>query len=223
MPFAFAPSVRPPQGLFIAFEGIDGCGKSTAARAIAERIRASGRAVLLTKEPTDGPVGRDIRAILTGKTPMAEPFALQRLFVLDRKDHIERTILPTLQKGTVVVTDRYWLSTVAYGMLDEPREKLITLHEEILGKDFLRPDRTFLLDLEPATALARMQQLRATLTHFEKLEKLSRIRENYRSLVRANVDAVTVVDANMPADAVADTIGDAVEPLLPPSPAGSVG
>ena len=172
---------------------------------------------MLTEEPTDSPIGRDIRAILTGKAPMAEPFALQRLFVLDRKDHIERTILPALQKGTAVVTDRYWLSTVAYGMLDHPMERMIALHREILGPEFLRPDRIFLLDLELAAALGRMRESRQTLTHFEKFEKLSKIRENYRTIAAANLDAITVVDATMPAPALADTIWRTIEPLLPPS------
>lgn len=217
MPGSSALRTPQSQGFFIAFEGIDGCGKSTAARAVAERIRASGRLVLLTKEPTGSSIGRKIRRILAGGTPVVEPMELQRLFVEDRRDHIERIILPALRAGTIVVSDRYWLSTVAYGMLNKPREKLIALHEKILGKGFLRPDRTLLLDLEPTTALERMQGSRRTLTHFEKLEKLSRIRENYRSLVRANGDVVTVVDARMPAEAVAEVVWRIIEPLLPPS------
>lgn len=204
------------RGIFIAFEGIDGCGKSTATRVIAERIHASGRACMLTEEPTDGPVGRDIRAVLSGNAPMVAPFELQRLFVLDRKDHIEHVLLPALETGTSVVSDRYWLSTVAYGMLAESSERMIALHRDILGNEFLRPDRTILLDLEPEIALQRMERSRTSLSHFEKLEKLSKIRENYRSLARMDIGAITVIDATMPADAVADAIWQNIGPLLPP-------
>src|SRR3989344_3461755 len=201
-------------GVFIAFEGIDGCGKSTTARTTAERIRASGRSCLLTEEPTDGPIGRSIRLILTKQAPMMDPFALQRLFVRDRREHIERIILPALQEGTVVVSDRYWLSTVAYGMLNDPLEKLIALHEEVLGNAFLRPDKTFLLDLDPAVALERMRHSRTTLTHFERIEKLTRIRENYRAIVRAGIETVTMVNAAMSPQGVAETIGRELKPLL---------
>lgn len=201
-------------GRFIAFEGIDGCGKSTAARTIAERIRASGRGCLITEEPTDRPVGRRIREMLSGKAPMVEPLALQRLFVEDRREHIERVILPALRAGTAVVTDRYWLSTVAYGMLDHPMERLIALHEEILGKNFLRPDRTFLLDLEPAVALDRMQRSRHAFTHFEQLEKLARIRTRYRALAAARIDRITIIDATRAPDTVAATIWEELSPLL---------
>ena len=99
-------------------------------------------------------------------------------------------------------------------MLNDPLEKLIALHEEVLGNAFLRPDKTFLLDLDPAVALERMRHSRTTLTHFERIEKLTRIRENYRAIIRAGIETVTMVNAAMSPQGVAETIGRELKPLL---------
>lgn len=113
-----------------------------------------------------------------------------------------------------MVTDRYWLSTVAYGMLDEPMARMIALHHEILGENFLRPDRTFLLDLDPAIALSRIRASRTALTHFEKLEQLAKIRANYHAIIRANTDPVSVIDAAQAPHVVVEMISGELKPLL---------
>jgi len=101
------------QGVLIAFEGIDGTGKSTQIRLAADWLREVGCAVVTTREPTDGPFGARIRATLTAGSRMAAAEELH-LFLEDRRDHVRQLIAPALATGKIVLTDRYYLSTVAY-------------------------------------------------------------------------------------------------------------
>lgn len=99
-------------GRLIVFEGIDGAGKSTQARLLAETLESAGLTVLQTREPTDGPHGRRLReSAASGRLPPSEEL---ELFVLDRKQHVRDEILPALAAGKVVIIDRYYLSTAAY-------------------------------------------------------------------------------------------------------------
>jgi dTMP kinase len=99
-------------GRLIVFEGIDGAGKSTQARLLAETLESAGLAVLQTREPTDGPHGRRLReSAASGRLPPSEEL---ELFVRDRKQHVRDEILPALEAGKVVIVDRYYLSTAAY-------------------------------------------------------------------------------------------------------------
>ena len=183
------------KGLFLSFEGIDGCGKSTAIKGVAEKFSASGRNVVLTHEPTDGTIGKKIYDILLGRRRMIRPLELQKLYVEDRKEHIEKLIATSLAQNAIVMTDRFWHSTLAYGMIDEPLEILRKLHNEILGDDFVKPDITFILDLPPEKAFARMERTRNNLDFFEKIEKQKKIRENFIALVNAGVGTIEVIDA----------------------------
>ncbi|HYY53573.1 MAG TPA: dTMP kinase, partial [Myxococcales bacterium] len=110
----------PSEGRFIALEGLDGSGTTTQAERIASVLRAQGRRVLLTREPSDGPIGTLIRLALTGRLglpqrsgPLTEE-ALALLFAADRVDHLAAVIEPALERGELVVCDRYVLSSLAY-------------------------------------------------------------------------------------------------------------
>ncbi len=203
------------KGYFIAFEGIDGSGKSTVAELIAGRLRREGYDVLVTHEPTREKFGRHIYEILSGKDSTVTPFELQRLYVLDRKEHVETVIRPALLRGRIVIGDRYWLSTLAYGMLSGPAENLIQLHEEIFQGDFLKPDMTFIFDLPADTALERLKNISKGKDYFEQVDKLSSIRKNYLALCHTvNMDCV-IVDAAVALDSIVATIFQQLSLRLP--------
>lgn len=205
----------PEPGYFAAFEGIDGCGKSTAIEAVARRLRERGYRCTTTQEQQlDRPTGKHITDILRGKVPLVEPFELQKLFILDRYDHVEHVVKPAIAEGAVVLTDRYWLSTLAYGMLFEPAERFIDLHRSIMGENFLLPHLTFYLDIPADVAMERIQKSRTELTHFEKLKKLEKIRQNYLSLAASNIANIVVIDAQVPPTAVVEAVVAILDPGL---------
>lgn len=141
--------------MFISFEGIDGSGKSTQARLLAETLRAEGREVVLTREPGGSDGAEAIRRLLVeGGTDRWSAETEILLFSAARRDHLERTILPALQAGKTVITDRFADSTRVYqgvtrGDLSDTVE---TLHRLMIGTE---PDRTFVIDVDPAVGLTR--------------------------------------------------------------------
>lgn len=141
--------------MFISFEGIDGSGKSTQARLLAEALRAEGREVVLTREPGGSPGAEQIRRLLVeGRADRWSPETELLLFTAARRDHLERTIRPALDRGAWVVTDRFADSTRVYQGVARAdlAQSVEDLHRLMIG---LEPDRTFVIDLEPAQALAR--------------------------------------------------------------------
>ncbi|CAA9390651.1 MAG: Thymidylate kinase [uncultured Rubellimicrobium sp.] len=143
------------QGLFISFEGIDGSGKSTQARRLAERLREMGREVVLTREPGGSPGGEEIRRlVLTGDRGRWSPETEILLFTASRRDHLEKTIRPALARGAIVVTDRFADSTRLYqgATRGDLRGVVDKLHDLVIGTE---PDLTVLIDMPPETALGR--------------------------------------------------------------------
>ncbi|MBP1806365.1 dTMP kinase [Rubellimicrobium aerolatum] len=142
-------------GLFVSFEGIDGSGKSTQARLLAETLRATGREVVLTREPGGSPGAEEIRRlVLTGDRARWSPETEILLFTAARRDHLERTIRPALERGAIVVTDRFADSTRLYqgATRGDLRAVVDHLHDLMIGTE---PDLTLLIDMDPARALAR--------------------------------------------------------------------
>ncbi len=166
------------KGAFIVFEGIDGSGKTTQAKLLQEELKRNGFEALLTKEPTDGPIGQIIRKGLRGELNFSMK-TIQLLFTADRSYHLETTILPALREGKVVISDRYFYSTIAYGMLELEKEWL-----KKINSGFLEPDMVFLIDIDPETSLERLSTSRKTKEKFEDLEKLRKVRENYLEISR---------------------------------------
>lgn len=141
--------------MFISFEGIDGSGKSTQARLLAESLRAEGREVVLTREPGGSPGAEQIRRLLVeGRADRWSPETELLLFTAARRDHLERTIRPALDRGAWVVTDRFADSTRVYqGVARADLAVTVEdLHRLMIGTE---ADRTFVIDLDPAQALAR--------------------------------------------------------------------
>jgi len=184
------------RGRLLALEGLDGCGKSTQAARLAEHLRAAGRDVVATREPTDGPTGRRIRAMARSGEAVA-PAEELRWFVADRREHVEEVIAPALAAGRWVVTDRYFLSTVAYQGargLD---------WREILAESERRvplPDVALVFEIDPARGLERVRERGgAAEPVFEEAGYLERVAAIFAAIDRP---WVARVDARAPMDEV---------------------
>ncbi|MDO9523961.1 MAG: dTMP kinase [Gemmobacter sp.] len=195
-------------GLFVSFEGIDGSGKSTQARLLADNLQARGRDVVLTREPGGSPGAEDIRRlVLEGSTDRWSAETEILLFTAARRDHLEKTIRPALARGAVVITDRFADSTRVYqgitrgdlrGMVDD-------LHRLMIG---IEPDRTFLIDIDPALGLSRARSRAGTELRFEDmgLAMQTSMRTGFLALAKANPDRFRLVDGARTAQAVAAEI-----------------
>lgn len=191
------------RGLLICFEGIDGSGKSTQARRFADWAQAKGREVVRTREPTDGPWGKKIReARFTARMSPQDELAA---FISDRKDHVATLIAPALQRGAVVVIDRYYYSTAAYqGARGLDPKELLRLNREFAP----RPDVVVLVDVEPQVALERISARGEGTDLFETLEALTRVRTTFLEL--AAEPHFARVDGAQPPDAVFDAVLTAI-------------
>jgi len=177
------------RGLLVALEGLDGCGKTTQAARIAEALRARGREVLVTREPSDGPIGQKIRALARGGDPPDAERELA-LFTDDRREHVALVIAPALAAGRCVITDRYFLSTVAYqGARGLDWREILARSEA----EFPAPEVALLFELPAAEGLARARARGgAPDLWFEHGEYLMRVAEIFAAIDRpyvARVDA----------------------------------
>jgi dTMP kinase len=174
------------RGRLIAFEGIDGCGKSTQIARLAESLRKAGCDPVVTAEPTQGEYGRRIRAMARGSSPAVAPAEELRWFVEDRREHVAGVIAPALAAGRHVLTDRYFLSTVAYQGANERANGLSAAR--ILAEseaEFPIPDLVLLLELDVETALARVHARGAHLEGaFEARGRLERVARIFASIER---------------------------------------
>jgi dTMP kinase len=158
--------------VFIVIEGIDGSGKTTQAKALCRGLEGLGYKVTNEKEPTEGVIGRFIRQALQDKVKI-DLISLQLLFVADRNEHI-KAIHREISNG-IVISDRYYYSTIAYGeALGVKRDYL-----ETLNSIFPKPDKTFVLEIEPSEAFKRIDNGRSEKEIFERLETLEKIKRSY--------------------------------------------
>ncbi len=191
--------------MFISLEGIDGSGKSTQARLLADALRAEGRDVVLTREPGGSPGAEEIRSLVLEGDPdrwSAETEIL--LFTAARRDHLERTIIPALAGGKVVICDRFADSTRMYQGLSrgDLRAQVDALHDLMIGRE---PDLTVLIDMDPTKGLARAKGRNGTEERFEDfgVDLQERMREGFLALSREFPDRFRVVDGDRPAETVA--------------------
>ena len=191
-------------GLFIVIEGIDGTGKSTHARRLAEWFVAQGRAVVLSREPTDGPWGARLRAsAATGRLAPADEL---QYFLNDRRQHVGEVIAPALAVGKVVILDRYYFSTMAYqGARGFDPVEIRRRNEEFAPL----PDLLLILDLDLDTALRRIGARGDTANEFEQRDSLQRCREIFLSL--KDEPFARVIDSNGTMDEVGTRIRQAVQ------------
>lgn len=197
----------PHPGLLIAFEGIDGGGKTTQARRVADALRARGHEVILTKEPTNGPHGARIRAsAVTGRLPAEEELAL---FLADRQQHVTELILPALERGAVVIVDRYYPSTVAYQGIRGWDPADLRARNEVFAP---APDLLFVLDIPARQGLARVQGRGDVADAFEKEDLLEASRGIFRTM--ASWPGAAVIDATQPLAEVSAIVDAHVDQAL---------
>ena len=195
------------RGVLIAFEGIDGTGKSTQLPLLADWLRAQGYTVVETREPTDGPHGRAIRGLYRDRAGVTRERELE-LFVLDRRQHVEECIRPALAQGKVVLTDRYYFSTAAYQGAGGSDPANIFAQNAFAPE----PDLVLLLTLPVAESVARIRHLRGeTLNDFEQQDQLEKVAALFASFPHACI--VRIKAARPVVDVQAD-IREAVRRLF---------
>jgi dTMP kinase len=212
------------RGRFITFEGGEGTGKSTQAATLAQRLRAMGVGVVLTREPGGSPGAEAIRhVLLSGAAKSLGPDAEAILFAAARDDHVRATIEPALSRGRWVVSDRFADSTNIYqGTLGKVDPVLIRgLQRVTVGS--LKPNLTFILDVPAEVGLARASKRRgeagADRFEAESLDFHEKLRDAYLHLAASEPDRCVLIDANEPQAAVAARIWDAVARRLDPATA----
>lgn len=212
-------SIKPlvARGRFISFEGGEGVGKSTQVRLLADRLRASGRDVLSTREPggTEGAEAlRDliVRGDIARWSPLAETLILNAA----RADHLERLIRPALARGGWVVCDRFADSTRAYQGAGGGADLALiaALENAVVGAD--RPDLTLILDLDPGMGLSRAEERLAAETRFERkgLDFHRRLREGFRAVAARDPGRCVLIDAGPGVESVSAAVWRAVAERL---------
>ena len=195
-------------GHFITFEGIDGSGKSTQAKLLADRLRAEGFEVVLTREPGGSIGAEEIRALVLEGDPdrwSAETEIL--LFTAARRDHLERTILPAVAAGKIVICDRFADSTRMYQGLSrgDLRGIVDQLHSLMIGRE---PDLTVLIDMDPATGLARAKSRQTAEERFEDFGQAlqEQMRKGFLDLSKEYADRFRVIDGASDLESVSDAV-----------------
>ena len=200
-------------GVFVCFEGGDGTGKSTQARTLAASLEQRGYHPLLTFEPGDTPVGKEMRRIvLDPATGELSHRTEVLLYAADKAEHVDYVVMPALERGQVVITDRYVDSLLAYqgaGRALEPGD--VELVARWATRD-LRPHLTVVLDLDPAHGLSRFAE--RDRIEGESPDFFVRARTAFLTLAAADPDHYLVVDASRPADEIAEIVLTRLEPLL---------
>lgn len=204
-------------GLFISFEGIDGSGKSTQARLLAEHLRDLGHDVVLTREPGGSPGAEEIRAlVLQGDPDRWSARTEILLFTAARRDHLERTIQPALDAGKIVICDRFADSTRMYQGLSRGnlRAMVDELHRLMIG---VEPDMTVLIDMDPSQGLSRALARQTVEERFEDFgEELQQaMRTGFLALAQEFADRFVTIDGGRAIDDVAADVQQVVTAGLP--------
>ncbi len=202
-------------GKFLVFEGIDGSGKSTQIQQVYNRLREQGRDVVSTFEPTDGPIGKLIRQMLSGQMP-TDQRTIASLFAADRTDHLvnsETGVRKQVDDGKIVLCDRYYFSSYAYHAQYIDMDWVIQANS--LNSDILRPHATLFIDVDPDVCMERIQASRNALEIYEKIDIMKQVRANYFLAFERLKDQeeVIIIDGNHSPETVAQKIWEQVSQL----------
>lgn len=203
----------------VVLEGLDGAGTTTQARLAADRLLAQGRSAHLTREPSDGPIGRLIREFLAGGHAVPgqvihpETFAL--LFAADRSDHAQREVAPQLDAGDVVVSDRWYHSSFAYqASSDRELSWVARLNERVR-----RPDLTIFLRVDPEVCAHRRVAAGRARELFDDIQIQRRVAARYEAaidFVWSRGERVEIVDGERPIESVGAGVAELIDDLLGP-------
>jgi len=207
------PGRYPDRGVFVCFEGGEGGGKSTQSQLLHERLAGEGYDVLLTFEPGDTAVGQEMRRIVlspqTGHLAEKTEFLL---YLADKAEHVETKVRPALDRGAVVITDRYVDSTLAYQGAGRALDAGEIEQVARWATGDLRPHLTVVLDVEPAAGLGRFEE--RDRIEGESLEFHQRVRDSFLALADRDPEHYLVLDARKAIDEIATDVVRRVEPLL---------
>lgn len=203
------------RGCFIVFEGIDGAGKSTQAKILAEKLTSLGKRVYMTAEPTDMPSGKALREVLGGKIKKSDA-EIALMFTLDRVAHNidkDNGIEKMLDEGAFIICDRYYYSSLAYQGSTIDYSWVRALNVECPA--IRHPDLCIFLDLTPKQSMQRISQGRETTEIYESEEILIRVRNSFMRVIddMSAIDTIKVVDASGNVEEIADNIFRCVEEL----------
>jgi dTMP kinase len=204
------------QNLFIAIEGIDGSGKSSQAKLLAERLEGAGHKVYATFEPTNEYIGSILRNILRGNQK-ADHRTIAGLFLADRLDHLlndDYGLVKKLSEGYTVITDRYYFSSYAYHGTHMDMDWVIEANS--MCARILKPHVNLFIDVAPETAMQRIAANRDNMELFETLESLKNVRTKYFEAFEKlkEEENILIVDGNGTFNEVADGIWNKLCPVL---------
>lgn len=197
-------------GMFITFEGADGCGKTTQQMLAADYLESKGYEVLITREPGAKGLGEDIRKILLDyKGPVSERCE-SLLFLADRAQHVDNMILPAIEKGQIVLCDRYTDSTVAYQGYGRQQnlERIKKLND--FATNLLKPDLTFVFNIDVETSMQRVGKEKDRMES-EGKEFHNRVRNGYLKLAEEEPNRIKVLDAAKSIDEIHEEVVNILE------------
>jgi dTMP kinase len=208
------------KNFFIAFEGIDGSGKSTQVKLLTEKLEKAGLMVYTTFEPTDSPMGKIIRDMFNHRME-ADHRTIAALFVADRLDHLlnkTNGILKKLDEGYTVITDRYYLSSFAY------QSQFVDLNWVIqansLSADLRKPDLNIYIDILPELSMERLNKGRSSIELYETLENLQNVRNRYFEVIDLlKEEQVFIIDGNRSSEIIANEIWNKIRHEFVETPA----
>ncbi|MDR3691354.1 MAG: dTMP kinase [Fimbriimonas sp.] len=197
--------------MFITFEGPEGAGKSTVLLSIADRLRASGRDVVTTREPGAGELGKSIRQILLHGDDL-DPKSELLLFLADRANHVSNIVRPALARGAIVLCDRYADSTLVYQAYARGLDEAFARAGNAFATGGLVPDLTLLVDLDPRIGLTRLQS--KDRLDAQSIDFHERVRDGFLREAASDAKRWRVVDGSQTADLVLEACWQFIEPLV---------
>lgn len=204
------------RGLFVTFEGGDGVGKTTQISLLRSSLEESGAAVTVTREPGGTALGNEIRELVLHSREHIAPRAEALLYAADRAHNVATIVLPALERGDIVLQDRYFDSSVAYQGAGRALEADDIKRISMWAADDLVPDLTVLLDLDEESAAARLTAQNKVFDRFESehSEFHARVRHAFLGLAHAEPGRFLVIDATLPPEQIAQTVARRVSDLV---------